>query len=253
VDVMKKILTCVFVAALLAGCATKPEWNLQEKSLSVIDEIDFPEVGILISGTLGETLVAKGFNSYTPALRTKRDVTLQERSGVGGRVYLPSNSELFKKNIFIHTKSPTVLECYYGIQYTEDHMNYLSPVPPQEGCVIVELPGGELQTTWHAVFKNPGLGMGDFPPLDSSALQKFTKLDKLSDTFVQEFIYNGRLGNQLKFIYREFSGDYIRPAFTQEVQYDLSLSREIGFRELRLHVEEASNTSINYRVITTFP
>ena len=250
---MKKILTCFFVAASLAGCASKPEWIFQEKSLSVVDEIEFPEVGILVTGALGETLVAKGFNSFTPALRTKRAITLQERSGFGGRVYLLSNSELFKKNIFIHTKSSTVLECYYGVVYTEDHYNYITPEPPREGCAIVELPEGKLETGFRAVSRSPNPGMGDYTPLDPSGLEKFTKLDKLSDTYVQEFIYNGRLGNQVKFIYREFSGDYIRPAFTQEVQYDLSLSSEIGFRELRLHIEEASNTSITYRVITTFP
>ena len=67
---------------------------------------------------------------------------------------------------------------------------------------------------------------------------------------MQEFIYNGRVGDALKFIYREFSGDYLKPAFTQEVQYGLSLSNEIGFKELRLEVINATNTEITYKLIS---
>jgi hypothetical protein len=48
--------------------------------------------------------------------------------------------------------------------------------------------------------------------------------------FVQELLYNGRAGDTVKFVYREFSNEMIRPAFTQDVQYDLSQSSEVGFK-----------------------
>lgn len=70
--------------------------------------------------------------------------------------------------------------------------------------------------------------------------------------FIQEFIYNGRSGNTLKFYYREFNNDLIRPAFTQEAQYDISESDTIGFRKLRIQVLEATNTSIKYKVLSGF-
>ena len=44
----------------------------------------------------------------------------------------------------------------------------------------------------------------------------------------------------------------IRPAFTQEVQYDLSESKIIGFKNLRLEVVRATNTEITYRLIQNF-
>ena len=71
-------------------------------------------------------------------------------------------------------------------------------------------------------------------------------------TDVKEFVYNGRVGDALKFVYREFKNNYARPAFTQEVQYDLSQSDEIGFQNLKLKVIDASNTSIEYLVIQNF-
>ena len=72
------------------------------------------------------------------------------------------------------------------------------------------------------------------------------------DYFKQEFIYNGRVGNALKFIYREYVDDVARPAFTQDLQYDLAESKIIGFRGLRIEVVSATNTNIEYKVLSHF-
>lgn len=74
-----------------------------------------------------------------------------------------------------------------------------------------------------------------------------------SPGFRQELIYNGRIGDSLKFLYREFSGDLMRPPFSQEVQYDLNDSHTIGFRGVRIEVIEATNTQLRYRVVSSFP
>lgn len=75
---------------------------------------------------------------------------------------------------------------------------------------------------------------------------------KEEDYFKQEFIYNGRIGNALKFIYREYVNDYARPAFTQDLQYDLSESKTIGFRGLRIQIINATNSKIEYKVLNYF-
>ena len=70
--------------------------------------------------------------------------------------------------------------------------------------------------------------------------------------FKQEFIFNGRVNNSLKFIYREFSGETARPSFTQEVQYDLNQSNIIGFKDLSIEILNATNQEMEYKVITPF-
>lgn len=75
---------------------------------------------------------------------------------------------------------------------------------------------------------------------------------KNKDYFKQEFIYNGRVGNALKFIYREYLNDYARPAFTQDLQYDLSENKTIGFRGMRIEIINATNTIIEYKVLNYF-
>lgn len=76
--------------------------------------------------------------------------------------------------------------------------------------------------------------------------------DKCDNCFKQQFIFNGRVGNSLKFIYREFKNDMIRPAFDQELQYDLSESNIIGFKGLRMEIVKATNTNIQYKVLSNF-
>ena len=71
-------------------------------------------------------------------------------------------------------------------------------------------------------------------------------------SFVQELTYNGRVQNQLKFVYREFTDSMLRPGFTQEAQYDISTDNIIGFKDLRLEVLEATNLEIKYRLLKHF-
>ena len=72
------------------------------------------------------------------------------------------------------------------------------------------------------------------------------------NNFKQQFIYNGKVDNAIKFIYREFSGNVARGSFQQDLQYDLNESDIIGFKELRLKVVKATNQSITYKVLNNF-
>ena len=67
--------------------------------------------------------------------------------------------------------------------------------------------------------------------------------------FSVELIYNGKIGDNIKFTYREFKGDFIRPAFAQDLQYDLSESNIIGFKTMRVEILKATNTEIDYKVL----
>ena len=73
-----------------------------------------------------------------------------------------------------------------------------------------------------------------------------------SPTFRRQIIYNGRVDNNLKFIYREFSNNLARGPFTQEIQYDINESLIIGFKGVRIEVIEATNTKIKYKVLRNF-
>jgi hypothetical protein len=69
-------------------------------------------------------------------------------------------------------------------------------------------------------------------------------------SFKQELLYNGRTGTTVRFTYREYKDDFARPAFFQDLTYDLNESKTIGFRGMLIDILEASNSTIRYIVRT---
>lgn len=72
------------------------------------------------------------------------------------------------------------------------------------------------------------------------------------DTFQQTLIYSGRVGNKINIGYREFSNNLARPAFNNDVEYDMNESRIIGYKGARIEVLSATNEKIEYRVLQNF-
>jgi len=63
----------------------------------------------------------------------------------------------------------------------------------------------------------------------------------------------GSAGKTLRLLYREYAGDFVRPAFSQDVSYDVeALPMEIQFRTARIQVLELPGSSIKYRVLSSF-
>jgi len=87
---------------------------------------------------------------------------------------------------------------------------------------------------------------------DGAAFERTRQPVAASNSFQQTLIYSGKLGNKLKISYREFSGSLARPAFNNDVEYDLNESNLIGYKGARLEVIEATNDHIKYKVIKNF-
>ncbi len=64
-----------------------------------------------------------------------------------------------------------------------------------------------------------------------------------------ELIYSGKAGSVIKVVYREYSNDYARPAFSQELQYDLSETKTLKFRKTTIQVIAATNQEITFKVL----
>lgn len=86
--------------------------------------------------------------------------------------------------------------------------------------------------------------VAEHPPFKPTAC---TRVDKPS--FRRELVYSGSSKGTVKLLYREFSNDFARPAFSQDLTYDLADGDEIGFRGARFKVLKATNTSIRYVVL----
>jgi hypothetical protein len=87
---------------------------------------------------------------------------------------------------------------------------------------------------------------------DAKGVSKTKWLALSDDSFQQTLIYSGRVGGKIKVGYREFSNNQARPAFNNDVEYDLTESMTIGYKGARLEVLEATNQLIRYKVLQNF-
>jgi len=66
-------------------------------------------------------------------------------------------------------------------------------------------------------------------------------------------VYGGIANNIVRISYKEYQvnreGAFIRDAFNQNVQYDISKERNITFRNMEIEIIDASSNKITYRVI----
>ena len=73
-------------------------------------------------------------------------------------------------------------------------------------------------------------------------------LEGQEGAFRAQMIYTGLAGNTIRAAYREFAGDFIRPAFAQELQYNLSPDSTIAYKSIKIQILEATNSQLRYRV-----
>ncbi|SFP85451.1 hypothetical protein [Hydrogenimonas thermophila] len=74
------------------------------------------------------------------------------------------------------------------------------------------------------------------------------------DSFKYIVLYQGKKGNVIKISFREFINNLARPAFTQDIEYELNSngSTIIGFKGLRIEVLKATNLDITYKVLKDY-
>jgi hypothetical protein len=68
----------------------------------------------------------------------------------------------------------------------------------------------------------------------------------------QTLLYSGKVGDKIDVAYREFSSAMARPAFNNDVEYDLTQSKKIGYKDAEIEVIEATNEHIKYIVHRNF-
>lgn len=73
------------------------------------------------------------------------------------------------------------------------------------------------------------------------------------DAFKYELLYQGISGKTIRLSYREFLNDLARPAYFQDVSYDItSMPTFLTFKTVRLEILGADNNALTYRVLSGF-
>lgn len=227
---MMRLLPIV-VLALLSSCAST---KVNYVPLSV--RLDRPEVGVATSAAIGDHMLLQGTMTKVRGIELSRDSNI--RGYMFARGFYPLIGEDGEHG-------------YHRIPRGDGGAGYGSLrmtgglLGPLNDAVSLRASRTRQEL---CVDRSVGVKM-----CDTETPYAFVEREERSpDDFQRTLIYSGRVGNKVRIGYREFSDDRARPAFSNEVEYDLDISREISYKGARLRILNADNEKIDYVVLRNF-
>lgn len=231
---MKNTISAFILLGVLVGCASAPPSGFKYYS-GKSEVVNIPEIGKSAEAELGQTIISKINASTYPAVELSNDYS----SPISG---VPANINI---NAGVHKLS-----------MTDDNGSYYNDINAKFGMI------GALTSTVGGIYvpndssKPPvayqyASGSGEYRRASGPApqIKRITTTQWGKDSFKRELIYTGVSQNTVTISYREFMDSTARPAFSQDLRYDLSQGRTIGYKGARFEVLDATNTSIRYRVV----
>lgn len=224
---------------LMQGCAAPvPSENLKRTYTPTYYSpsiTDLPAIGEIKTVEVGESLVSKDKQTSIPAIDIEQAIELPTENlgakfvltALPGR-YIEKGKDSFGK--YYEPKAGKIL--VDGKPITE------------LGIYVTDL--DNKKTEFYALSKNsiplsyPKSGI----PFTKSVQQT---RDELS--FRKELVYTGIAQNVVSILYREFKDDMARPAFSQDLKYDLSESKIVGYRGARFEIIKATNQGLTYKTL----
>lgn len=194
--------------------------------------ITTPDVGEEAEVEVGQTMLAVEPLELLPAIRLKTKVT--------------------GKSSFRIVVSPGVLPLkgrsadgdFYQQEPRAELYTFGLAQPDANGGVFIPSGGGNPQLYWEA---DPSKAL--MVDTQGVEFERTTARQKSDRPLRRELVYSGVSKGVVQILYREFLGDLARPAFSQELTYDLTDGDELGYRGARLKVIKATNTSIRFKVM----
>lgn len=222
---MEKLFFAIVFFAL-AGCKTAPPAPISVPARLVdvhseYQKITLPSVGTTITKGIGEELIHQGDAKTGNAILVAEEFYIGTRRVMRGEYDEVAGTSEYRRFVVGNIQDGgKKARDFYLIVFKKD-------VDKKVLCVTVNT----------CAEANYSLG----------------KITKYSTSINQQtLIYSGKIGNRITLGYREFSDGTARPAFNNDVAYDLSESRILGYKGARLEVVKATNTEITYKVLAGF-
>lgn len=222
---MKKLMLCVLTTTSIVGC-TAPQTNYRP----LPQKISKPPIGSTNTAFVGDELLAQGLMVHQEALNVPEltKVSLYkltpgnyQKTGEDTKgAYYKAENRLIDNGGKVEKHA--LADPYSAVMLTKDG----------KVCVITAF-NIKTCTSEHNVSKTTILAQSD-------------------ESFQQTLIYSGKVGQKINIGYREFSSNKARPAFNNDVEYDLSQSKKIGYKGALLEIIEATNQNITYKILKNF-
>lgn len=215
------------VLVSLTGCVA-PKYNYVPHATN----LSAPAIGTTATASVGDNMLSQGILYDRAAIRLDKDVKI----GLFGAYTL-------RHGYYVKTGDNGKMEFYQPSQ------------TPDGGRIDKAALSDPYQSAAAYISSNKVCVITVFNAYVCEKTDDFVRVTKpmpTDDSFQQTLIYSGKVGQKIKVGYREFSGNVARPAFSNDVDYDLDESRVVGYKGARLEIIEATNDHITYRVIANF-
>lgn len=221
---MVKQFVIITLALAITACANKPVYNYTPN----VSSFSSPPINEVVSVGVGENMLMQGISTEREVLVTAQPNDIATYTIPQGTYVKIGEDDKFhyysgiSSNLFITAGifDMPVIDTSIGLKKEDNEI-----------CIIRSM---------------------EFQFCDSiNAVQKKEVVESNAN-FQQALIYSGKVGTNLNLSYREFSDNRARPAFNNDVVYDLATSKEISYKGAVIEVIEATNRNITYKVISNF-
>ncbi len=213
-----------FLIPLLVGTVASCVTVKRNAAPLDIQQISEPEIGVPVTVSVGEQMVRQG------TIAEEKVLIVHEKAG-GGFYTVPAGEYLHvgydEKDNF----------------YDKGGITKAAIADPPSAIAVEKGQTSRLRVV--TVYSYA-------PESYEASFAEGTRLSKRHDSFQQTLIYSGRIGSKVNISYREFSNNTARPAFNNDVEYDLDSSKVIGYKGARLEILDANNSSITFKLISNF-
>lgn len=223
---MKNHLSILALSVVLAGCAA-PKFNYQPATVDLSE----PPIGEVVERQVGEELLHQGRYREHEALKVDSPARVHWAYTVMPGYFLKIGQD--DEGDFYRIGGAGDESGYVQKSAIADPFSALLLKTDNTLCVITFI--NAKACGWNG-----------------GGVEKVRRPIISADYVQRTLIYNGRVGEKVNIGYREFSGNSARPAFNNNVEYDLTESKEIAYRGARIEILDANNRSIRYRVISNF-
>jgi hypothetical protein len=228
-----RLLSTLTAALILGGCA-----SIQITERNVVTEKvgQSPPIGTQASTPVGGAVFSQ-FRYW---------------SKIGYRLDAPVNSPFMLGRVAAMEGDSLVKAVVDGkTAFCTVRRTYVDPVvgPHRTTCFIDAVGTG----TFTKIAAAPGVVWLEKDLASPVGYSKSEQISPRSDSFKYELLYQGVSGTTIRLSYREFLDDLARPAYFQDVSYDIgTLPVTLTFKTVKLEVLSADDNALTYRVLSGF-
>lgn len=236
-----KPLILILLSMSLTACLVPPTRvdNPREYSEEVESQAAKPLIGEVSAAEIGDNLFREYKKVTTTTYTAILDEDAESNMDLGHKLRLPKNT---KKNLEKHPNKNWKVICFDFI--TVDVSN------PAHACLADSDNDGYFDKS---MFKNRDIY---FPLIKKVkySLQPHKSTANTRYSFERYVLYQGISKGEIKVSFREFIDGMARPAFTQDITYELKSNNTatIAFKGLRIKVLNATGANIKYVIEKPF-